>query len=247
MDSDGQAKKPLSDLEKIAIREPALKDMADCAYIDLLRRAGEHCRRFSRKPTSEEFNQFREDAIRANMPIRTRTCDKEAYEEVRFGIASILGKMLAESRKKKVLRKIERRGKKAKRKTKADLRAAMDRASDVLKHGTKHGEFYVPGIRARRIIPVSTYKKGSGKGWTYRKRSRKPFMPGVSGDALPLSTVSEIMAMGRRDQLARQGVQGEFPGTEPAKPKTALFGFMQDVPKDESKKARKNYRREIGV
>lgn len=143
---------------------PYLEELADYAYIDLLNQASSFQKKFGRKPSTQEFNEFRIEAIKQNMPAWSERYSEKYYREVFREIASILGKLLAQARARKI-EKQEKRTLLQRQKTlevkERECKLARERkikgeqdAQDVLEHGIFHGELLLPSIRAKN--PVKT-------------------------------------------------------------------------------------------
>jgi hypothetical protein len=250
-----QEKTSEEEVERLA-RTPYLKELADFAYIDLLNALTKFQKERARKVTSDEFNEYRVRAIFWNMPIKTRTCDRKSYREVFSAIASNLGKMLAEARKRKLERKertkLEQRMKSPEQKKaerdlkKAKWSKAQQEARDAIEHGPRHSELILAGIRMKRPPPPSRRSRGKFVPRVYKTKPWKPATHSYAYESedLPLLTAAQINELVRNEQERFEKNELEFPGKETPVPKTITMGFLEETPRKRGR-PRKNWRKEI--
>ncbi len=239
--------------EELLPTTPYLDILGGLAYIDLLNMLTEHQRKHAAKATSEQFNEYRITSINWNMPVKTRTCTKEAYSGVWRGIASTLGKLLAATRKRK-LERIERKKKELRERTPEQKKAARNKlkarkatqqaeALDVLLHGTKHGEMILEGIAAKRqISPRVERSKVTGQNRCRRKRKV------LKQDWLPTESGGHVRDTNPDFPDGHKRISDEeFPGKDLPFPKTETMEFMSSVAKYSGRAPHKNWKKEVGI
>lgn len=160
---------------------PYLDGLAAEAFRQLMTRAALWRKHFGRKPTSDEFNIFRMEAVRSVTPYVSSRHEKEVQAEIAFEIASKLGKMLAEITREKKARKEREKllgRKKRKAKTRAEFRAEMDKAGEAMKHGVIYNGLFLTGQPSLKAPRVHKGKKSPFKEkikrWPKKRQEGEP-------------------------------------------------------------------------
>jgi hypothetical protein len=141
--------------------------LAASAYQHIATTARMFSERHTRRMNSKEFDELRRKTINDSIP---QDLDLTEYWDLLKSVSSKLGKMLNQSKERNRARKERRKLNAPTYAQKKERRAAQEAlARKKLEEGPLHGEFYLPGIKAK-----SVWKKKERRPRGPYKKMRKP-------------------------------------------------------------------------